>query len=160
MTLQRNTPLKSDANKARAGRERAAKRYRDRVAQEARDLLKAGVSLPAMARVSRRRMELDGPRLRRSGSTMRQNGHGFSASAEQQAKTRAANAYPITKPDSTKLVRAVEDALTGVLWGDDAQVVDQHVFKRYGVPERAEIEVRSMDRTVGSVKMAEIEVAA
>ena len=59
-----------------------------------------------------------------------------------------ANAYPISKPDTTKLLRAVEDALTSVLWSDDAQVVDQHVFKRYGTPERAEITVRALRTTV------------
>jgi Holliday junction resolvase RusA-like endonuclease len=31
---------------------------------------------------------------------------------------------------------------------DDAQVVDQHVFKRYGTPERAEITVRALAPTV------------
>lgn len=35
------------------------------------------------------------------------------------------------KPDTTKLLRAIEDALTGVLWVDDAQIVDQHASKRY-----------------------------
>ena len=36
------------------------------------------------------------------------------------------------KPDATKLLRALEDALTGVVWKDDAQVVEQFVSKRYG----------------------------
>jgi crossover junction endodeoxyribonuclease RusA len=31
--------------------------------------------------------------------------------------------YPTAKPDLDKLTRAVKDALTGVLWQDDAQVV-------------------------------------
>jgi Holliday junction resolvase RusA-like endonuclease len=31
--------------------------------------------------------------------------------------------YPAAYPDSSKLVRSTEDALTGVLWRDDAQVV-------------------------------------
>lgn len=53
----------------------------------------------------------------------------------------SAPAFPTTKPDATKLLRAVEDALTGVIWRDDAQVVDQHVYKRYGTPERVEIMV-------------------
>lgn len=43
----------------------------------------------------------------------------------------SAPAYPAVKPDATKLLRAVEDALTGVVWRDDAQVVDQHAHKRY-----------------------------
>ena len=38
---------------------------------------------------------------------------------------------PTTKPDATKLLRALEDALTGVLWHDDAQIVEQWVFKLY-----------------------------
>jgi crossover junction endodeoxyribonuclease RusA len=44
----------------------------------------------------------------------------------------SARAYPTTVPDVTKLVRAVEDAATGLLWRDDAQVVTQTATKRYG----------------------------
>jgi len=36
-----------------------------------------------------------------------------------------------TKPDASKLVRGTEDALTGVLFRDDAQVVDLHAAKCY-----------------------------
>lgn len=43
-----------------------------------------------------------------------------------------APAHPTTKPDATKLFRAAEDALTGVVWLDDSQIVDQHVKKVYG----------------------------
>ena len=39
--------------------------------------------------------------------------------------------YPITKPDATKMLRAVEDAMTGIAWLDDAQIVRQVVTKRY-----------------------------
>ena len=52
--------------------------------------------------------------------------------------------YPDVKPDTTKLVRGVEDALTGVIWRDDNQVVGQEAFKLYGEPERVEVEVRGM----------------
>jgi len=38
---------------------------------------------------------------------------------------------PITRPDASKLTRSTEDSLTFVLWKDDAQIVDQHVSKRY-----------------------------
>lgn len=40
--------------------------------------------------------------------------------------------YPTTKPDSVKLTRAVEDALTGVIWGDDSQVCEHRISKRWG----------------------------
>lgn len=39
--------------------------------------------------------------------------------------------YPTVRPDITKMLRAVEDALTGVVWRDDAQVVHQVAAKRY-----------------------------
>ena len=41
------------------------------------------------------------------------------------------------KPDATKLLRAIEDALTGIAWVDDAQIVVQYVMKRYAEPGEA-----------------------
>ena len=41
-------------------------------------------------------------------------------------------AYPWRRPDLDKLARAVLDALTGILFLDDAQVVDLRLMKRYG----------------------------
>lgn len=40
--------------------------------------------------------------------------------------------YPGVRPDVLKLARAVEDALTGVIWADDAAIVDERLRKRYG----------------------------
>jgi Holliday junction resolvase RusA-like endonuclease len=39
---------------------------------------------------------------------------------------------PTTKPDLLKLARSIEDALTGILWVDDAQIVTEHLEKEYG----------------------------
>lgn len=47
--------------------------------------------------------------------------------------------YPTVKPDVLKLCRSTEDALTGILWRDDAQTVDLRCRKRYGEPARAVI---------------------
>jgi Holliday junction resolvase RusA-like endonuclease len=56
--------------------------------------------------------------------------------------------YPAVKPDTTKLVRAVEDAMTAAgVWRDDAQVVSQSNHKRYGLPERAEVTVSEVGAT-------------
>ena len=41
--------------------------------------------------------------------------------------------HPTVKPDTTKLLRALEDALTEVVWRDDTQVVVQSAVKRYQV---------------------------
>lgn len=38
------------------------------------------------------------------------------------------------KPDLDKLARAVKDALTGVVWSDDSQVVSMTLAKRYAGP--------------------------
>ena len=38
---------------------------------------------------------------------------------------------PVVKPDLSKLLRSTEDALTGVLWADDCQVVRAHISKEY-----------------------------
>lgn len=43
----------------------------------------------------------------------------------------AAAAYPMKKPDRTKLLRSTEDALTGIVWKDDTQVVGGPIHKRY-----------------------------
>jgi len=60
-------------------------------------------------------------------------------------KTKAAQFFPhIKKPDIDKLVRATEDALTSVVWGDDAQVTDLIARKRYvGANEFPRVEIRA-----------------
>lgn len=56
--------------------------------------------------------------------------------------------HPTTKPDATKLWRAAEDALTGIVWRDDAQIVRQTVEKRYADagPPGVFVRVWSLDR--------------
>lgn len=48
----------------------------------------------------------------------------------------------ISTPDLDKLCRATLDALTGVIFKDDAQIVRLATGKEYGEPARAEITVR------------------
>ncbi|HET7624386.1 MAG TPA: RusA family crossover junction endodeoxyribonuclease [Verrucomicrobiae bacterium] len=43
----------------------------------------------------------------------------------------SAPSFPAIKPDLLKLTRAVEDALTGIVWRDDSQVVSQCLDKKY-----------------------------
>ena len=52
---------------------------------------------------------------------------------------------PISRPDVLKLARCAEDALTGVLWRDDSQIVEEHLFKHWGEPARVEIEIEELD---------------
>jgi len=57
--------------------------------------------------------------------------------------------YPARKPDVTKLVRAVEDAATGLLWHDDAQIVTQAAAKRYGDRPGVVIHCRRLEGAEG-----------
>lgn len=40
--------------------------------------------------------------------------------------------YPAKRPDATKLFRCTEDALKGIVWADDGQVVIARATKLYG----------------------------
>ena len=52
--------------------------------------------------------------------------------------------FHTVKPDGTKLMRSTEDAMTGIVWLDDALIVEQHVVKVYGDKPGAEITVEEL----------------
>lgn len=82
----------------------------------------------------------------------RPKGHMGSGRVSQLHARAGAPAWPAVKPDSTKLLRAVEDALIGIAFHDDAQVVEQLARKRYDVTPRAEISVRMLPWTVADAR--------
>jgi Holliday junction resolvase RusA-like endonuclease len=47
----------------------------------------------------------------------------------------------VVKPDLSKLVRSTEDALTGIIYADDAQITSIKAEKFYGFPERVEVKI-------------------
>ena len=49
--------------------------------------------------------------------------------------------FPTVKPDGDKLLRATWDAMTGIVYEDDSQIVKWLGGKHYGLPERVEIVV-------------------
>lgn len=51
---------------------------------------------------------------------------------------------PVVKPDVSKLIRGAEDAMTGIVYVDDAQIVTTTAEKQYGLPERTEVYVRAL----------------
>ena len=53
----------------------------------------------------------------------------------------SAPSAPTTRPDLTKYLRGIEDAMTGIVWRDDAQVITQSAEKRYGEPARVSVRV-------------------
>jgi Holliday junction resolvase RusA-like endonuclease len=55
--------------------------------------------------------------------------------------------YPTSKPDSSNIQKSVEDALNGICYLDDAQIVDHIITKRYSEFPRVEIRIYSVKRT-------------
>jgi Holliday junction resolvase RusA-like endonuclease len=49
--------------------------------------------------------------------------------------------YPVVMPDIDKMMRAINDALTGAVFIDDSQVIIQHAMKVYGEPPGARVQV-------------------
>jgi Holliday junction resolvase RusA-like endonuclease len=58
---------------------------------------------------------------------------------------RHAPTYVITRPDAGKLKRSTEDALTGVVWHDDAQVSVIMILRIYGGKTGAQIKVEALE---------------
>lgn len=81
----------------------------------------------------------------------RPQGHFGTGKNAAEVKPRAP-AYPATKPDVTKLVRGIEDALNEIVWTDDAIVVDQRNSKRFGAVPRVEIGVYELPATVAELE--------
>lgn len=53
----------------------------------------------------------------------------------------SAPARPAKRPDTLKVVRAIEDALNGVVYRDDSQIVAHSLAKYYADQEFVEIEI-------------------
>lgn len=51
---------------------------------------------------------------------------------------------PITKPDADNYAKGILDALKGVIWKDDGQVVDLIARKYYSMDPRAEVFIRQI----------------
>jgi len=51
---------------------------------------------------------------------------------KDQSVKPSAPSHPTTRPDSIKMARAIEDALAGVIYHDDSQIVKHQILKRYG----------------------------
>lgn len=65
--------------------------------------------------------------------------------------------FPTTKPDTTKLLRCLEDALTEAgVWVDDARVVTQTACKRWGTSDATLVFVsRPFSKVVGPGQVEE-----
>lgn len=71
------------------------------------------------------------------------------ASAPKKRRT-----WPKGRPDLDKLVRGCLDALTGIVWADDARVVEIHATKDYGEPG-LDVEAWAVDGPSGPARRGE-----
>lgn len=51
---------------------------------------------------------------------------------------------PTTKPDTDNYLKGVKDALKGVIWKDDSQVVEVFARKRYSARPRIEVKIKDL----------------
>jgi Holliday junction resolvase RusA-like endonuclease len=75
----------------------------------------------------------------------RPKGH-YGTGRNEGVVKESAPEFPAVKPDVLKLARAVEDALSGIVYRDDCQIVIEQLEKRYGSPERVEIAINPVER--------------
>lgn len=78
---------------------------------------------------------LEGPlRVLFAFTVQRPANHHIAGDRARPIKPACADAWPTPKPDASKLTRSTEDALTKIVWRDDAQIVQQYAEKRYANP--------------------------
>lgn len=65
-----------------------------------------------------------------------------SKSNKVKAAMAVGHIRPTNKPDSSNIAKAVEDALNGLAYKDDSQIVDQHINKYYAEIPRVEITIQ------------------
>jgi Holliday junction resolvase RusA-like endonuclease len=65
-------------------------------------------------------------------------------SKKKQAEAFAGRLRPTSKPDMDNVVKAVFDALNGVVWRDDVQVVSLHCVKSYAPAPGVYVRIEEM----------------
>ena len=65
-------------------------------------------------------------------------------SRKAREKAEAGRKTPTKRPDLDNLLKAILDAVNGIAWADDCQIIRTVCEKRYGEP-RAEITIRETD---------------
>lgn len=67
-----------------------------------------------------------------------------SLSKKERARRLSGEHRPTVKPDLDNYIKSALDGLNGILWTDDAHIVDLHAHKYYSDRPRIEITVREL----------------
>lgn len=65
-------------------------------------------------------------------------------SKRKQAAAAEGTLVPIVKPDMDNVIKAIFDAINGVVWVDDTQVADLRVQRRYGATPGVSVVVMTL----------------
>ena len=68
-----------------------------------------------------------------------------SVSKKEYARRTKGHVRPIVKPDLDNYIKSTLDALNGVIWTDDATIVELNTSKWYADDPRIEIEVKELE---------------
>jgi Holliday junction resolvase RusA-like endonuclease len=74
-----------------------------------------------------------------------------SYSAKKRAAALAGMIRPTTKPDSSNVLKAIEDGLNGVVYVDDVQIVEHVISKRYAETPGVRVEVWPVEQQIGGM---------
>ena len=64
-----------------------------------------------------------------------------SVSQKKKAEMISGNVFPTKKPDADNILKIVADALNGIAYGDDKQVVTAQVQKQYAEQAHTKVEI-------------------
>lgn len=67
-----------------------------------------------------------------------------SISQVKKDKMMSGEIMPCVKPDLDNYFKAVTDAINGVVFRDDKQIVEVHMFKKYSDSPRTELEIEEV----------------
>lgn len=70
-----------------------------------------------------------------------------SFSKRKAALAEAGQIQPTTKPDVDNYLKGVKDALKGIIWKDDSQVVEVLTRKRYSARPRIEVKIKDLSQS-------------
>lgn len=65
-------------------------------------------------------------------------------SQKKQQQALSGQIYPTSKPDVDNVVKGIFDAMNDIVWGDDKQVCEVHITKRFAQTPCAQVSVRNL----------------
>jgi Holliday junction resolvase RusA-like endonuclease len=75
--------------------------------------------------------------------------YGWPKSWNEKRRSAPGAQWKTSRPDTDNLSKLIKDALNTVAWSDDAQVVSEHVWKRYSETPRLIVKIIPLEASAG-----------